>query len=776
MDRVSGSHKQIVNAPTLLRIIWLLGGFALILGFGREKFLGLIPPARELPRADGATGQPWVSEGFILPREQQLEPGRLPKHIHTVSSWVGTDAWQGRAESAWFKASRSVIHVGIAGYPNAVGCKVWAEFRAADGEVTRIDCTIPDPREEWNVWEIPRPRRAVAVRIIAEDQSSAYACWVAISHPFRAWPGAVTAGFLGLQVLATTALALTLCWGPGLFLIRREVNSNTRLVLFLAIGPLTLALGGIGIWCSSGWIRPQWAGLAFVFVMWALVGLFARRSAAAVPGGSSMARALAVSALVALAVIAKSNYSVGPQGELFGGKVSRNMEMSDRIDSRFSFYIVQAAAHHQGPASPWTEKFFAPWTFFSRGPLAGLLATPIVLGTNGHPPTTHPESRWSPFDVTGFTAYRITTIVLSSGVVVALFLALTPLMGDRWSMIAAGLLALTPFGVHEMMFTWPKWAATSWLLASFALAHARRPLAAGLALAIGFLFHPLALLWSPWLGLWAAGRAERRPTAIFTAGLRFGVGAAALVVPWIILGAIMPHLPTTPLAGQAGFMRYWARADWHIATWDTWWSTRWMNFANTFVPLHLYLDNASFNHRKLSSAYEPSGLLIKLSQLWWNSLPFGMGIGLWALSVVALVRSLGSFLLPVLLFVVAPAIFITAYWGMDPLGLMRECGHPLFVAVIAIMCVFAAKYTGKLQAILSHPVVPWLQLPETWLMLWLTTLNNSKPIAVEFSQLDSVYFMLNGVVLIFTARVISGRREQVSVATYSLQTAGANRG
>jgi hypothetical protein len=109
-----------------------------------------------------------------------------------------------------------------------------------------------------------------------------------------------------------------------------------------------------------------------------------------------------VSALVALAVIAKSAYSVGPQGELFRGTVSRNLEMSDRIDSRFSFYVVQAAAHHQGPASPTTEKFFAPWTFFSRGPLAGLLTTPIVMATNGQPPTTLPENRWSPYDVTGF--------------------------------------------------------------------------------------------------------------------------------------------------------------------------------------------------------------------------------------------------------------------------------------------------------------------------------------------------------------------------------------
>ena len=733
-----------------------------MLGFGRDAILRLIPQPRELPRENSGSQEKWVSDGFIPPADQFLAPGRLPAHIQKVSSWVGTDEWQGRAETAWFKATRSVIHVGIAGYPHATGCKVWAEFRDAADRVTRIDCHITDPREEWEVWEIPRPPGAVAVRIMAEDRSSAFACWVAISHPFRAWPGAVKSGILALQLFATTALALTLFWGPGLFWVRREATPEMRLVVLLAGGSLTLALAGVAIWCLSGWIPPHWVGLTIVAAMWISVGLAARRGDYAIAVNGAMPRMLSVSALVAVAVIAKSAYSVGPQGELFRGTVSRNMEMSDRIDSRFSFYVVQAAAHHQGPASPTTEKFFAPWTFFSRGPLAGLITTPIVMATNGRPLTTLPENRWSPFDVTGFAAYRVTMIVLASSVVVALFLTLVPLIGDGWAFVAGGLLALTPFGVHEMMFTWPKWAATAWLLASFGLAQARRPLAAGLTLAVGFLFHPLALLWSPWIGLWAAGRTDRRPVKIVAALLRFGVGVGVLAAPWIALGALMPHLPTTPLAGQAGFLRYWLRADWKIATWDTWWSTRWMNFANTFLPLHLYLDSVSFNHPKLNSAYEKSGTLIRLSQLWWNSLPFGMGVGLWIVSMVALLRALRSLLAPVLLFVIGPALFVTAYWGMDPLGLMRECGHPLFVAIIAITCAFAAQHSGKIRAVLIHRCVPWLQLPETWLMLWLTTLLNPAPWAVESAHLDGFYLVASTLALAAAAYVARPAAQSLS--------------
>ena len=176
-----------------------------------------------------------------------------------------------------------------------------------------------------------------------------------------------------------------------------------------------------------------------------------------------------------------------------------------------------------------------------------------------------------------------------------------------------------------------------------------------------------------------------------------------------------------------------------------------MNFANTFIPLHLYLDSTSFHHPKLSSAYETSGTWVRLSQLWWNSLPFGMGVGLWLVSVVALVRGFRTLLAPVLLFVIAPALFITAYWGMDPLGLMRECGHPLFVAIIATTCAFAAQTNGKIAALVRHRSIPWLQLPETWLMLWLTTLFNPAPSAVESANLDVFYAALNAVALFASA-------------------------
>ena len=80
---------------------------------------------------------------------------------------------------------------------------------------------------------------------------------------------------------------------------------------------------------------------------------------------------------------------------------------------------------------------------------------------------------------------------------------------------------------------------------------------------------------------------------------------------------------------------------------------------------------------------------------------------------------------------------------MDPLGLMRECGHPLFIAIIALPGAVAAHAGGWLARVLAHRSVPWLQLPETWLMLWLTTLLNPRPWAVTFPDLDALALAVN---------------------------------
>ena len=477
--------------------------------------------------------------------------------------------------------------------------------------------------------------------------------------------------------------------------------------------------------------------------LWLAVGARARCFGWRLPGEAGWRHAVAAGALAVAAVAAKASFSTGTAGELFRGTVSRNFALSDRIDSRFSFYAVQAAAHGWGPAAERTERFYYPWTYFSRGPLPGLVAIPLVLGTGGQPPAEHAEETWSPFDAGGFATYRLAHYALAAAVIPVVYLLLLPLAGAGWALAGAGLLALTPFGLHEILFTWPKWAATAWLAAAFTLVHARQPMAAGIAVGLGFLHHPLVLLWTPWLALWAAGRHGPGGRARLAGVATLTVASAALVLPWMLAGRLLPHLPETPFAGQGGFIRYFLLADAQHATLETWLRTRWMNLANTFVPLHLLLDPASAGHFRLSSAYEASSLLTRLTFLWWNTLPFALGLGLWGLTLAALPRAWRTHRAAVVLFSAAPALLLIVYWGWEPLGLMRECGHPLLLVLVVLAVLVAAEGAPGPAAWLAHQAAPWLQLPGALVMFWLPVLANPSPPAVRLAHLDGLHLALN---------------------------------
>ncbi len=753
-----------MRLSSTLRVIWIAGGLALLLGLGRDSFPGRLPRPRELPRQDGGTGLPWVTGDFLpVPGIQEIVTGSLPPGIQQATTWRGEDEAQGRVETAWFRTSRPVLHAGVAGYPQRPGLRLWAEFRAADGAITRVDCPLDDPREEWTTWTISRPAGAAAVRLVAEDRSAEMYGWVAFSHPYRGSPTPPITVYQHAQVYTTVALALTLIWGPGLLLLRRPVPPELRAFVLLAAGPLTLAALGVGLWCAGGWVAPEILGRLLVTALWAGLGVAGERGGFDLPLSAPTRCALGVAALLVVAATAKSTYSAGPEGETYRGTISRNLAVGDRIDSRFPYYLVQIAAQHLAPGDPAAERYYHPWTFFSRGPLSGLTALPLVWATGGQPPVDLPDQAWAPFDREGFAAYRITLIVLAGGIILACFLMLAPLIGEPWALVASGLVALAPFGVHEVMFTWPKWIATAWIVTSFGLAHARRPWPAGVALGIGFLCHPLVLLWIPWLALWAAGRGGRNPGHLLATLARFAAGAGALVLPWMMLGRWMPHLPDAVFAGQGGFLRYWQLADSNLGSGAQWLHARWMNFANTFLPLHLPLSDYSFNHFRLNSAYEPSGTLVKFAFVWWNTLPFALGLGLWALSLAGLTRGWRTHRAAILLFVLGPAALLILYWGMDPLGLMRECGHPFFIAVIAILCTVAARDGGRLARVLAHRAIPWLQLPETLLMLWLTTLLNPRPPVVDQAWLDPAALTLNLIALGAMAWLLARQRATVPI-------------
>jgi hypothetical protein len=768
----------VMKIDFLIRLLWSFGGLALVL-----------PPLREaLPRPATIPliAEPdWVAGGFQPGRTYPTtSAGILSSSVRSVGSWLDGDAWTGEAASRWAPLSSQPVRVAVAGYPRNEGCRLWAEFRGTNGEVSVIPFESSNSGETWIAWDLRPPIGAVSLRIVAEDHSKAHGGWLAFSEPIQKPDSIWPAWIMGLQIFAVLAMAVTLVWLPGLLLAPSFRERAIRAAVLVGTGPLVLTSLGLVIWLAKWW-SPTGVATVLVTSWWILLGLRYWKggrgqnpppptaSRGTGPRGSigepirtlasgksilsyDLQCVLCVSVLVVIAAVAKASYSNGPEGELFVGTTSRTLAVGDRSDPGIPFTVAQVAALRLSPYSREAESFFTPWTFFSRGPLAGLAMLPIVLATAGMVPAAFSLSAWQPFDVTGYAASRIVLMVLASTVFIAFHAVLAGFARGRWPVIGAGMLALSPFGVHEVMFTWPKWQATTAVLVAFLLVHDRRPAAGGVALGIGFLFHPLAALWAPFLAVWAGARAEGSVRGYLTQAGRFAVALTLLLGPWMLLGRTEPHLPETVYAGQASFINYFRLAELQNTDWSTWWQTRGMNFTNTFLPFWLHAFHR--DHPVLNAHGSQSGELVKFAFGWWNTLPLGMGLGLWSVASLTLLRTIRRHVAAVTLLVIAPGVLLVFYWGGAATGLMRECGHPLIVAVLGVTIFAVSDSSGKLRRSLAHPAAPWLQLPETLLMLWLTTLVTPAVVSASGADLDWVYLGVNFLALFCAAWLLAKAR------------------
>ncbi len=742
-------------------VIWLLGGLALILGVSSDKSAILSEPYSSL--IDVREANWYLGEfrpGGIYP---STDSTTLPSDkIRTIGSWIGGDQWQGTAETPWSPAPADSVQVYIAGYPSHPGCKVWAEFKSPEGDDLKVECHILDPGEVWVPWNIPVPKKVTSMRILAMDSTSEFQGWVAFSEPVSLpLPSIATTIRMGVRILTTFALSVTLICLPGILLSRGKITNAQQASRLLGAGPGLLIVIGLLVWLCGGIYSTRSIAWILVTGSWIGIGLLLKRRPPALD--ERWGSVYIVSILIALTAVLKASYSTDAQGELYRGTLSRTLAVGDRSDARIPFHVVQTAAWHFNPTSPEADRYFAPWTFFSRGPLAGLAALPVSLATAGMPPQEMPNHAWKPFDSTGYAAYRIVLITLASMVIVALFVTLVPFTGEKWAAIGAGLLALSPFGVHEIMFTWPKWESTACILLSFLFAHQRRAIGSGLSLAVGFLFHPLALLWIPWIAIWLGGRCWSDSSSSTMRHIKalgsFFLSLGSIVLTWMIIGQLAPHSSDATAAGQLSFVTYFVSADNAPATWSSWLYSRWLNFSNTFIPFWLQFSIA--DHGGLRSIYGPTSSIDRFAFLWWNTLPLGMGLALWVISCFAITKmllrtSLTSIVIvldncfaaikitlrsamAVGVLLIGPALLLIVYWGASATGLMRECGHPLYVAAIGLTCYQFSRSPGALATFLSQRLFPWLQLPETLSMLWLTTVLNTAAPEHMHAHLDSVY-------------------------------------
>jgi hypothetical protein len=505
-----------------------------------------------------------------------------------------------------------------------------------------------------------------------------------------------------LHVLGSVSLALTLLLGPGI--VWRALSRHERPLSlgFLPLPGLALliAVGGLA-WALAGDIGPRVVCFAiFAPILGWLLGSLLWAGPEEIFDPEEQRCLLVVGCVLGLAV-ARALWSLGPEGELYAGTISRTLEVGDRSDSRISFIIPTLVTHNSGPYSLLGSGQFAPYNFSSRGPLPGLGSTPVVLMSGGHPAAGYPDQPWAPFDLQGFMAYRLAMMSFACTAFASLWDLTRRLAGRGAAYLALLLAATTPFLVHEVWFTWPKLLAASFVLLAAICVISGRPVRAGLLAGLGYLMHPIALLSLPVLAmiaLWPLrGGKWNRPRV--TQLLLLVAGIAIFVFAWRLVNG--SHYD------QSSFLNYFTQAGSdphpHLGAWLDY---RLKSLGNTLVPLLLFF--ASKTNQSINVVGGISPPVVHFFFQYWDTLSFGVAIVFFPLLLVGLWRAARRWPWALLATVIVPLLLFAIYWGSSSTGMMREGLQTWALTLFAaIACEQAATEFGWLR---STPVRALLTL------------------------------------------------------------------
>jgi hypothetical protein len=539
-----------------------------------------------------------------------------------------------------------------------------------------------------------------------------------------------------IRIASTAALVVVLLLGPGIAI--RSVTKRQVALGFLPLpGLALLILAGTAAWLLADSIDPHLASFVVLAPVLALV------LAGALRGGSGPLlereewMALLIVGTFASFVVARTIWSLGPDGELLAGQISRTLEGGFRPDSRIPFHLVQLVAHGNPPYGEIGVSYFSPYNFSSRGPLAGIATAPIVLLAGARPPISMPEQPWSPFDGQGFMAYRLAMIAFSSTALLSLWTLVRRLAGRRAARLALLLAATTPFLIHETWFTWPKLLAASLVLLAAVSLIGGHPLRAGLLVGAGYLMHPVALLSLPTLGLIAlwplVGADWRRPQV--GRALLLLVGAAAFFFFWREANGV--HYM------QDSFIDYLteAGAGVHATPWGEplpWLGHRLESLGNTVVPMMLALGSG---HEPAINAFGgESPPLIHVFTQYWNTLPFGIAILFFPLLLLSLARAWRLWRWPLFAAVLLPLVIFTIYWGSGVTGMLPEGLGQVWILTLCAVVAIQQRAAGYAW-LRSVPVraVLGLRAVEVFVMAVAPTLaTGGLLVSARFELVDSV--------------------------------------
>ncbi len=620
--------------------------------------------------------------------------------LRIFGSWLGSDNSTGSVRTTWYKPVPEFSTL-VAGYPNDAGNQLTVEVETAKSGIVHLAISADrNPTEFWlpktvSLRSITDPLK---FRIVAVDASQKR--WLGFSQPFLVHGGDNLRLLKQLAlVILTTVASLLMFLSPGLLLREKLLRSFDRLLPFIFVpvpGLLLLALLGL-----VAWIGPEQFGPALIsrVGLWTLV-LYSVYQFSRVPISSFTTRAeqrvLLVIVVLSAIAVAKATYSVGPTGELFGDQISRTLEVGRYSDSRISNNIVQLVALRSRPFSAFAQRLYETWNFSHRGPINGLAASPIVLASPIEVPASIKNRPWTPFDPEGFSAYRISMIVMASCSLLTVFGLATLFLPEDWALFAFLVATTAPFVVHEIYFTWPKLSAASFVLVAVYLVWQTRYFLGGLSLGVGYLCHPGVLVWlpclvavlvlsQPWLG-WRASFSCRKVYLWSLKSVSMLAGLAICLLLWRRVNG--KHFV------QSGFSSYLFQARPFPPTLVNWLRSRFDSLCNTLVPLNIFVFDRS--DWSLNSLGGPSPPVIQFFLQYWCTLPFGTGIAFFFCGLIRIIYvAFWKARAWLVLVFVGPLVLFTVYWGANISGMLRENLHPWFLGLMIFSVIVWKKYMAQ---------------------------------------------------------------------------------
>lgn len=671
----------------------------------------------------------------------QTDKFNLPSNLKTYGSWTGSDTGQGKFVSDWYK-SRGNIRLYVAGYPNKEN-KLLLEASKKDGSIYEILYPNEDPKENWRLWEVNLKQDDLKFRIIAIDSSSKTGGWLGFSEPLQDRFYILKNLVYIFKISATVCLSITLLIGPGIiFYSYISINSIYRSLLFMIIpGPIILTCIGLILWITPPSLISNKL-LCYLLLLPLLI--FITLSLLKLKWNQLFTnkelKVFAIFIVLIIIAVAKVSFSQGPLGELYGNTISRTFEVGDRSDSRISYHTVQLVNNHLIPYEPEGQKYFSPYYFSSRGPLGGLIASSVAIVTSNNIPLGMPDQTWEPFDDNGFTSYRIVMIILASLSIFAIYGLLEKITNSMWAMYGVSLIVLTPFYVHELYFTWPKFASASYILvALYTLIH-KKYYQTGLYICLSYLFHPIAVTILPFFLIWIPFVSIKISMIFVKEHVRnifqLLLGFSSLFTLWYLLN--MHHF------AQGSFISYFLMADMRgNSSIFQWFVSRFNLLTNTMIPLNLFLVHS--DHPSINSIYGKSPAIIRYYFQYWTTIPFGVGIIMFFRLVPLVIKYFNNFKFIWMIYIIFPFILLIIYWGAASTGIMRECGHIIYFGlfIVLIYCSYRLN-DSQIVNLINSKIMNVLRGCEIFSMLFFptfftsTALYDRKLILVDITSLSIV--------------------------------------